>query len=482
MTSSFSLKSLYPEWVILIGISVLLFAFTGVYSFTIPALLLLYLVYKQFGDDFLLFSSVFLLLGFSGDVGDQLRTILNLLAFGFAGWLMIKHHLKAEWNQIAFPGVLTIFFLIVLLSMVLSTVTSGFNAEGAGHTIRQLMFFVLLFVIYNLMHNIHVVQKLIDFVIIIASYVSVTILYGFFSNITSIEKLITEVMVKEGGIFSNVAGPGALIAIALISLNLRMISGGGVILTNRRINWILVLIMILGLLLTNSRGAILCAAAGVVTYQFLLNGKKFLRFTLWSTAIASVVFYVFIEFFDVLNLYFRTERVLENTRYVLWELTWNMIEKNYLWGTGPGVAKITWTQYSNVMFDTWTGDQVKWVFDKGGLGHSHNFLLFRWAELGLLGLFTTIWLYFYFPYKGLKLFYDTRDDKIQELYLLVGLVMAVISGVFIRSVIEATGILSHGWISRDFPFWIFILILFRAGSLQTKTAIAGRKEIGLSGY
>lgn len=466
MTRSIAFKSLFPWGLILIGISVLFFAFAGVYSFALPVALLLYLVYKHFGDDFLLFSSVFLLLGFSGDVGDQLRTILNLLAFGFAGWLMIKHHLNSDLKQIAFPNVLTVFFLIVLFSMVLSTVTSGFNAEGAGHTIRQFMFFVLLFFIYNLMHDLRAVQKLLDFVILIAAYVALTILYSFFSNITSVEKLITEVMVKEGGLFSNVAGPGALIAVALISMNYRFLNGGGVLLENKYLNASLTLILVLGLLLTNSRGAILCAGVGTIIFQLVLNRKRFIRFVLWGTVISSVLFYIFNEIFDILNLFFRTERVFENTRYILWDLTWNMIEKNYLFGTGPGVPKLTWTRYTNVIFDTWTGDQVMWVFEKGGLGHSHNFLLFRWAELGLLGLLTSVWLYIFFPYYGFKVLKSFMIER-AELLPMAALVLAIVLGMFIRSVFEATGILSHGWISRDLPLWLFLLILFRiAGSFE----------------
>ncbi|MBV6512841.1 MAG: hypothetical protein FMNOHCHN_02359 [Ignavibacteriaceae bacterium] len=482
MTGKYSIKLFYMQGVPILLLAVLLFAFAGIYSFILPVLLVLYLLNEKFGDDFLLFISLFLLIGFSGDVGDELRTILNLTAFGIAGILMLKGNFLTNRTYAGFPGTLTVFFIVILLSMVISTLNSGYNVLGSGHTLRQFMFFVLLYFTYNIIREYKDIQKIIDFFILISVFVAITIIESFFSNITSVEKLITEVMVKEGGLFSNVAGPGALIAIALIVMNHRIVSGQGIILTNKNLNIFLTFILVLGLLLTNSRGAMLCAAAGSITYQLLMNRKRFGKIIVWSAGILVLFFLIFSGFFDVINLFFRTERVFENTRYTLWELTWNMIEKNVILGTGPGVPKLAWTQYTNVMFDTWTGDQVMWVFEKGGLGHSHNFLLFRWAELGLLGLFSTIWLYVYFPYKGLKLFNESRVNKNQELHLLSGLVIAVISGIFIRSIIEATGILSHGWISRDFPFWIFILILFRAGNLKTKTGNAGRKDIGLSGY
>lgn len=482
MTYILALKSILPRGLFFIAAFVLLFAFAGVYSFAIPGLLFLYLVYSRFGDDFLLFSSLFLLLGFSGDVGDELRTLLNFIAFGFSGWLMLKSHLKSEWKHISFPIVLTVFFLIILLSMVISAVVSGYISVGAAHTVRQFMFFVLLYFIYNLLIDIRGIQKLIDFVIIVAAYVALTIIYSFFSNITSIEKLITEVMVKEGGLFSNVAGPGALISVALIAMNYRILSGRGIVLTQKYTNIIITILLVLGLLLTNSRGAILCAAAGSIAFQFLLNRKGLVRFLIWGVALLLVLFIIFSGFFDVFNLFFRTERVLENTRYVLWELTWNMIEKNFIFGTGPGVPKLTWTQYTNVMFNTWTGDQVMWVFEKGGLGHSHNFLLFRWAELGLLGLFTTLWLYVYFPFRGFSLFKKSFRENNTEIYLLSGLALSIIAGIFVRSVFEATGILSHGWISRDLPFWLFILILLSGGGLLQKEDEKTEKGAVQSGF
>lgn len=434
------------------------FTLLNVYSFLILIIPVIYILNKYMNNELILFFALFSMIGLSADIGDELRLAVNLFSIAALLFGAFLNSRERGGKLMALPDYLLFFFIFNIILLLVSASFSGYLMVGLSETIRQIMFFVILYLIYQIYNDFAQFQKLIDYIIIISGIVSITITVSFFSSVTSLEKLLTEVFVKEGGIFSNVAAPGGLIGLSIVLLNYRMLSTTQSFLNIRRLQKWLMVILVIGLFLTNSRAAILTALVGTIIIQLFLNRKKFLNYTAIIIIILGSLFLISLPFFDIINLYLRTDRVLENTRYVIWELTWNMIESNFMFGTGPGVAKYTWTQYTNVMFNTWTGDQVAWVFEKGGSGHSHNFLLFRWSELGIFGLLSGLWIYIFFPlvlFRNMK--NHTLRPEVKELNIAI---FACVIGFFVRSMLEATGILTNGWVSRDLPFWILILMAF----------------------
>lgn len=428
----------------------------GNYSFILLVIPLLYYGKRYLNDDLILFLAFFSVLGFSSDIGDALRSIFNALSILIlAGYAVISAK-KNAWKIKELPIVLLIFFIFDILLMLASSTASEFFSVGIAETGRQSLFFFLLFLIYQIYNDFESFQKIIDYLIIISAFVAFTIAIGFFSTIDSFEKLVTEVLVKEGGLFSNVAAPGGLIGTSIVLLNYRMLTNTSALLNKAWLLKVFMVVMVVGLFLTNSRAAILTAVSGTIIIQLALNFKRFLKYSAITVLVLGSAVLISLSFFDIFNLYFRTDRILENTRYVLWELTWSMISDNLAFGTGPGGAKYMWTRYTNVLFGTWTGDQVAWVYNKGGSGHSHNFLLFRWSELGIFGMLSAVWMYIYFP--AVIILNTMKYKWNKEVRDLNFAFLAVILGLFVRSGLEATGILTNGWVSRDLPFWLIILM------------------------
>ena len=52
-------------------------------------------------------------------------------------------------------------------------------------------------------------------------------------------------------------------------------------------------------------------------------------------------------------------------------------------------------------------------------------------------------------------------------YLVVGIFSLGI-GMLIRSFFESTGLLSHGWITRDLPFWICFAVIIHFYVIRTE--------------
>ncbi|OGU82332.1 MAG: hypothetical protein A2254_00295 [Ignavibacteria bacterium RIFOXYA2_FULL_35_9] len=143
-----------------------------------------------------------------------------------------------------------------------------------------------------------------------------------------------------------------------------------------------------------------------------------------------------------------------------------IIIDNPIWGTGPGQFKNFMYHHIPVMLGSWDESQIAWIFKNAGLGESHNFFLFRTAELGFLGLLGAILLpaiFIHLSFKVMKRnFYNRRNY-----YLLVGIFSLGI-GMLIRSFFESTGLLSHGWITRDLPFWICFAIIIHFYVIRTE--------------
>jgi O-antigen ligase len=93
-------------------------------------------------------------------------------------------------------------------------------------------------------------------------------------------------------------------------------------------------------------------------------------------------------------------------------------------------------------------------------GHAHNFYLFFFSDMGLLGLLTSIMLpiiFFRNCLWSIK-FYQNKNSRV---YLLIIGITASGIALFVRGLFEWSNILSYGTITADLPFWIlFVVIIY----------------------
>jgi O-antigen ligase len=74
----------------------------------------------------------------------------------------------------------------------------------------------------------------------------------------------------------------------------------------------------------------------------------------------------------------------------------DIIRDNIVFGTGPGQFKNFMYKHIPVMLGSWEESQIAWIYKNAGLGESHNFFLFRTAELGIFGFVGALCLPFMF--------------------------------------------------------------------------------------
>ena len=94
-------------------------------------------------------------------------------------------------------------------------------------------------------------------------------------------------------------------------------------------------------------------------------------------------------------------------------------------------------------------------FNEIEFGHAHNFYLFFWSDLGILGLFTSILLPILFFKLGKKAVKKTKEINNNYYLLSLGIIAAGI-GLFIRALFEWGNLISYGSIKIDLTVLDFI--------------------------
>jgi O-antigen ligase len=394
---------------------------------------------------------VFLLVAFSGDLSSELRNIINIIAFVFLVYYFIQ---QRGLDYTAYPVLinpLVIFISGVILSMVISSLFSSSVFTGLTETCRQAVFFIIWYILFSSISEKKDIFNFAHVLIASGTVLGIIILYHFVTTEVSIITLISEGLLHEGGIFNNPAAAGGVFAVS-IPLTISLLFAYS---DNWKVKYLLsslIFIQGAGLVLTNSRAAVIASLVSTLVLLFILK-RKLLFGSLAAIAAVVILIMLFFPFIlELIQLYFRTGRILENTRYLLWDMSAGIIADNPVWGTGPGLFKSQMYNHLPVMLGTWSAEQIKWVYESSGLGESHNFYLFRTAELGIPGLLSAVALpviFISYSIKTMKTYYSNK-----RLFSLVAGIFSLGIGLFARSFLEATGLLSHGWISRDLPFWI----------------------------
>jgi O-antigen ligase len=163
---------------------------------------------------------------------------------------------------------------------------------------------------------------------------------------------------------------------------------------------------------------------------------------------------------NTVNLLFRIESGLSQRGH-LWDISFNIIKDYPLFGIGPGAYSHVMLNYFPVMFDTFVGKELIALRELTiGSNNSHNFFLYYFSDMGILGLVSSIVLpvvFFTLAGKTIRIYKD--KDSI-NFYLAVGISSAGI-GLFVRGMFEGIGLLTYGWIKMDLPFWLlFALLVF----------------------
>lgn len=433
----------------------------------IVVVILLFIV-RQFDENLLFVLSIFLLLSFGSDIGEEVREMMNLLSISILIYLIAIRKYGVIKRLFLLPREIYYLFAFVLFSMLLSSAFSAQPAIGVLEAGRQVIFFVLILLLFLLIDSENESDTTLKVIVGSGTAVGIFILYSFFTSPADLEQLVLESYVKEGGLFKNIAAAGGLLMITTGTTIVALIAGRNERNKYKFLLWGILLLQLFAFMLTNSRAAFLGFVFALILMIAIFKRKLLYRVLITGgIALAALIMFV-PEFSEAISNFLRLGRVLENTRYLLWDMMFSMIKDNPVLGVGPGMTKYNLDRYINVLWGTWDAEQLLYNFEKGGLGQAHNFYLFRWVELGIPGLLSALAVQVIFLYFGNYVRNNLKGIDNSEWKKYTGIV-CIGAGLFLRAGFEATGILSHGWIGRDLPFWLlFIIVINKYAKIEAK--------------
>jgi O-antigen ligase len=178
-------------------------------------------------------------------------------------------------------------------------------------------------------------------------------------------------------------------------------------------------LIFISLYLTHSYGAWLALAVSTVIFYLhkinMENAKKYLVFFL-----AVLVFFSWLGFEKYKNIKSAGARSSLSSRIIIWRSTRLMVEKNPVFGIGPGNFQEKYLEYQKYFppYLEWSAPQP------------HNVFLAFWLESGLPGLIGFLWV--------LCLFFRDNKKAINRDRSLGTLFLAVMAYILIHGLVDTT--------------------------------------------
>lgn len=435
-----------------IGLSII---FIDYLFFIILSFVFLFFIMNNLKPTTIISTFVLLVVVTSG-FGETIRFIIQILTVSILLILFLKDYGLDVKNYPSVSKEIILLVAAILLVMILSLLFTEFLYLGVIQVIRSIFFFLIVYLYFSLIKGYYDLKYF-----IFALYLGAFIYFGFlfFEIISSnfdIINLNQTLLLDEGTSFIHRNAIGSFFSICIL-ITLAFLMKYPVNRSNKIYLIFLVSFMILALVLTNSRAAILTLLVGV-SFIFFKENKKYL-YRLFLAMIIGLSLLLIEPISDALNLYLRLERISTGRDYIL-ETVFNIISNNPIIGAGPAASKFEMYNYLPYMFGTHQEYFLSKLINQIEFGHAHNFYLFFYTDLGILGFVVSLAI----PY----VFFKLSSKIIKKINNLYGMIYPLVLGIqasgialFLRGIFEWGGIFSYGTLSYDLPFWwIFIMLIF----------------------
>jgi O-antigen ligase len=409
-----------------------------------------------FRKNFALLSSLAILLSVTSYFGENLRLIVQLNFFATLFIVTLMKYYRKKFSYRDLPLALIPFLVVLYLTMLVTSLFSKYTLTGFETIAKVTVFFLIVGLLYINLESLRTMKSYFFALFIAGVILSLGSLYELLLTGFELSNLIELAVLRTGGFLQNVNAAGGFFAIIIPMsyIHYRIENNK----TTSKIFLVLLFILIIGLMITNSRAAFLSL---FITFSILFYYQNRKAFKRSLVIVAAAVFAVIV--IEPLNEFFTIMLRIEDgfsQREPLWDMTIAIIKDHYLFGVGPGAYGKEMFNYFPVMLDSWQG----WTFMNlhevtKGANVSHNFYLGFLSDMGIPGLFTS----FFLPYLFIKLCLENLSffKANKDLYLLNLGIFATGAGLFIRAFFDSVNILTYGYITVDLPFWIlFIFIIY----------------------
>lgn len=424
------------------------------YFLPLIAFIIVIYAYRIWEENLIIFLTLSSFLLITSELSEVFRLFLNLTNL-FVLVFFAFFHKKRFYKTKLLPKQVLIFVLILLSSLVISAIFSDYMLESLYLSVQQTLFLLLCICYFLLLDGNRTLNTLVYSLIFVALIVSISVLYQFIELGTNAFYLQEKIIIRTSGLYNNPNGVGLLLC-CTIPLMLAFFFRRGLKMTTKCLFGGLIVFFFVVLMITDSRASILAICVSVSVFLYRLNKLYFYRFLKLSFLISLIVLLLFPQMLDYAILLIRADRIIVSTRNYFWEEGFQMFNSSPIFGVGPGLFDKYLYKYLPVMLGTFEEQQMNWAIS----GTAHNFFIFRLAEVGIIGLIPGVMLIALFLSYSNKLLIYFKSLNFEK-YLLTLSIFSIGIGMTLRGFFESNGILTHGWITRDFPFWInFIIILY----------------------
>jgi O-antigen ligase len=336
-----------------------------------------------------------------------------------------------------------IVFLVPLASLILvSALNNGITIGENGAIRRNILFFIFIFMIYDIYNPIDTIKYFIAMTIPVVLS-SILVLFDFSQTRGLVEFYLLYRHRPSGLFYNGNVFAGAIIIVLPLWIALSVwYKNKGI----RLFAIIVSIILSMGLLLTNSRAAFLGMALVTILFLYWARKLKYLVIT------AAIVFAILAALPQARFITYVALRVDQGVSFrdKIWATSMNMIAKNPWLGIGLGNFTTEYNKYFTSISER--------RFFVTGVPHAHNQIIGKTAELGILGLFATLVLYYLPIRSGVKAFRKMKNsnDKI----VILGIIGGIIA-IYGRSIFESSGIFTEGRLYPDMLFWILFIMLLK---------------------
>ena len=385
----------------------------------------------------------------------------HMISYSLSGMLvfswLIKKFVYAQTFASLNRGLLLFMTFYTLWGLVCSF-HSDYLSTGLFVTLRQLLFFVIFYVLYDWMKSKKEVNLIIKAMIAMGVIASLPVIAEVFSaGFSNIFHFGSPQ--RFGGIYTGVNALG---------MHLSFILGIAVskflyvdLARKRWLPLVFIFIILFALFFTFSRSAWLLSGTAISIILFRFKKGRIFLVTLLVLLVLLLLVFPHVE--KLLGLIVRLEVGITN-RDILWKGAIEMIRANTIFGVGPGNFKHFIVEYAPRYPWRWP------VVTFGGItgGDSHNFFLSRAAETGIVGLA----LIFYFFVNYFQVYSrGIRKAKLLRLEHVLFGAEAVVIGALARGFFEGKGIMGSGGVSFELFFWLMVAFTLRVNESFKNQAI-----------
>lgn len=423
----------------------------------LPLGVVMYFIISKTGKQALVYIAILGFLLVTSEWNDLFRKIAIFGGTAVLSYLAFFKSFYQKRKLKPVPKDITAFAVFVLVTSAISSILSINPAMGFNAVIKQAFFYYLVFLIYQISYDYDSMKMLSAITFITALAVTAGTLVMFLSLGWG-AILSADAGLRTSGVYENINAAGSIVALGtVVLLGYLFTFGSKAEKKYKYLSYFILLLFTAALLITNSRASFLLVGFTVIMFVIIFK-KHLVKYGVAGFLLLAFILAISPQLDEIIEVYLRLDRIM-NIRDILWRMSFDAIADNPVWGIGPDVFKEYFYKYLPVMMGSYPESKVRYLYEVAGTsGLSHNFLLYRFTELGIPGLISALWLPFlYFRY-GLTAYDVTKErDPQKAKFILVLFLMGI--GIFLRSAFESIGIMTYGWIMLDLPFWCFFVIL-----------------------